>query len=202
MRSVVIDTMSGLAQLLFALLTAIVLVGASGAGAVTFDVIGISGANPAGMLPGETITVDVRVVADTDQVYGLGASVYGYDEAVIDYVDASGQAVGGIFYAVCLPPPNGCLQGVENLITSPLVESAIGSQGNRVWLFTGTNLFSSSAHPDDPGLDGIIAGGDAQFRFAFEAVAPGSAQIVIGTGYEGDGVVLDAGQVSQAVGGE
>ena len=149
------------------------------------------------MAPGETITIDVRVVADADEVYGLGASVYGYDEAVIDYVDGSGQAVAGIFYGAAIPGV-GAFAELENLITNPLVESAIEGNGNRVWLFVGPSLVDKTDQPLDPGLDGVIGGGDAQFRFTFEAVAPGTAQIVIGTGYPGDGVVLLSGPV-QAV---
>ncbi len=182
------------------LLGAVMLLVATGATAVTFDVIGMSGADPAGMRPGETLVIDVRVSADGDAVYGLGASVHGYDEAVIDYVDASGEAVSEIFHALCAPPPTGCMIGVPNRIDAPLAESAIGNQGNRVWLFTGSTLSANPASPDDPGLDGVIGGGGAQFRVTFEAVAPGTAQILIGTGYAGDGVVLESGQVSQAVG--
>ena len=170
---------------------------ASIAGAVTFQVIGISGADPLAMAPGDTITIDVRVVADADEVYGVGASVYGYDEAVIDYVDGSGQAVAGIFYGAVFPGI-GVFSGLGNLITNPLVETAIGAGGKRVWLFVGPSLEMRTAQPMDPGLDGVIGGGDAQFRFTFEAVAPGAARIVIGTGYQGDGVALLSGPVQAA----
>jgi hypothetical protein len=180
------------------LLAATVFFVSSAASAVTLDVIGISGANPASMSVGETITIDVRVLADSDQVFALGASAYGYNESIVDYVDASGQAVASIFHAIALPSV-GIFAGLENALPATLAESAIGSNGNRVWLFTGTALSSTGAQPDDPGLDGMIGNGDAQFRFSFEATGPGTTQIVIGTGYEGDGVVLASGQVAQAV---
>ena len=169
------------------------------ASAVTLDVIGISGANPASMSVGKTITIDIRVLADSDQVFALGASAYGYDESVLDYVEASGEAVASIFHAAALPSI-GVFAGLENALPGSLVESAIGSSENRVWLFTGTALASTAAQPDDPGLDGVIGNGDAQIRFTFEATGPGTTQIVIGTGYEGDGVVLASGEQVQAMG--
>jgi len=168
--------------------------------AVTLQVIGVSGANPAAMSVGETITIDVRVVADADAVYGLGVSAYGYDEAVVDYVDGSGLAVASIFHAVAIPPAT-ALIGLDNAIGNPLLESVIGGNDPRVWLFTGTSLSPANAQPLDPGLDGVVGGGDAQFRVTFQAVAPGATQIVFGTGYEGDAVVLADGVQIQAVSG-
>lgn len=168
--------------------------------AVTLQVIGVSGADPGAMAVGETITVDVRVVADADPVFGLGVSAYGYDEAVVDYLDGSGEAVASIFHAVAIPPAT-AIAGLDNAIDNPLLESAIGANAQRVWIFTGTTLSPASAQALDPGLDGVVGGGDAQFRVTFHAVAPGATQIVFGTGYESDAVVLADGVETQAVSG-
>ncbi len=166
--------------------------------AVTLQVIGVSGADPGAMAVGETITIDLRAVADADVVYGLGVSAYGYDEAVVDYVDGSGETVASLFHALAIPPAT-ALAGLNNAIGNPLIESILGGNGPRVWLFTGTSLTATNAQPLDPGLDGVVGGGDAQFRVTFQAVAPGVTQIVMGTGYEGDAVVLSDGAQIQAV---
>ncbi|MFK7899064.1 MAG: pentapeptide repeat-containing protein [Myxococcota bacterium] len=165
--------------------------------AVTFSLIGTSGGTPSSLEVGETVTFDIRVDADADSVAGLSASIYGYNEAVVDFVQ--GDAVPSIFHGVAIPGV-GAFSGLSNIAPNPLEESAIGANGNRVQIFNGVALTPVVAQPLDPGLDGNVGGGDAQFRVTFTAVATGTTQLLIGTGYEADRVILAGGLEVQANG--
>lgn len=177
---------------------------ASAASAVTFSVIGTStsqGNALNSLVPGEEVTIDIRVTADGDSIAALGASVYGYDESVADFT--SGEAVREIFHPIAVPGV-GAFGGLWNIATvngeGLLVESALGANGNRVQIFNSYSLSEYSDQPLDPGLDGVIGGGDAQFRLVFAVVGPGATSLLIGTGYEGDAVVLPGGGQIQANG--
>jgi len=128
-------------------------------------------------------------------VYGLGASVYGYDESIVDFV--SGEAVSSINHAVAIPAV-GAFSGLANALTNPLVETSIGTSGNRVLFFNGVGLTPTNSNALDPGLDGVIGGGGAQFRLTFRLIAAGVTHIIIGTGYNGDGEVLAGGETDQS----
>lgn len=183
------------------LATAAMIFAASAASAVTFSVIGTStslGSELSALLPGEEVTIDIRVGADADGVFGMGASVWGYDENVADFV--SGDAVASIFNAVAIPGV-GAFSGLSNLNAGALGESFIGANGNRVQIFNGAGLSPTFAQALDPGLDGNVGGGDAMFRVTFAAIAPGTTSLNIGTGYQGDVVVLAGGVTIQAQNG-
>ncbi len=169
---------------------------ASAANAVSFSIIEISGADPNFLSPGDLFTIGVRISSDGESIKGLSASAYGYDESVVDYVSGSGQAVASIFNVVYIPGV-GSFGGLGNLAPIPLVESSIGANPNRVQFFAGASTSAVTEQIDDPGLDGIGGGGDAQFRMTFVALGTGSTQIVFGTGYPGDTVVLADNSNSQ-----
>jgi len=152
-------------------------------------------------VPGSTLTLGFRIEAEPGEaIFGLGASVYGYNESVIDFV--SGEAVGSIFHGVAIPAV-GAFEGLNNSLipggplfrTGPLSESSVGASGNRVLIFNGIGLNGRTFNPLDPGLDGVIGGGGAQVRVTFQITGAGSANLIIGTGYNGDGVVLAGGIV-------
>jgi hypothetical protein len=116
------------------------------------------------------------------EISSLGASVYGYEGVA---VFESGEAVSSYLHEICLPGA-GCFNGLDNLMGGPLVESSIGDNGPRVQIALSSS--SSAISNDgsvDPGLDGQT--GTSMFRLTFTAVGPG--QFLIGTGYEGDGIV-------------
>ena len=155
--------------------------------------------------PGSILTLGFRIEGGPDEeIFGLGASVWGYDESVIDFV--SGESVGSIFHGVALPAV-GVFEGLDNALipggplfrTGPLSESAIGSSGNRVQIFNGVGLNGRTFNPLDPGLDGSIGGGDAQVRVRFQMIGPGGSTFNIGTGYNGDGVVYAGGITDTSV---
>ena len=101
--------------------------------------------------------------------------------------------MASIFHGVVIPAV-GAFNGLGNTLTNPLAESSIGASGNRVSIFNGVGLQARAYNPLDPGLDGVIGGGDAQIRVTFVATGAGAASLMIGTSYDGDGVVGAGGR--------
>jgi hypothetical protein len=168
------------------------------ASAVTFSVLSTvtSNGSPLNALDiGETVTIRLRII-DSTGVFGLGASAWDYNESIIDYQTGSGQTVASINHAVCIPG-TGCFSGLSNTLTNPLTETSIGVSGNRVLIFNGVGLTATNTNASDPGLDNVVGGGDAQVSLVFAAIANGTTQIRIGTGYNGDGEVLAGGVTTQ-----
>jgi hypothetical protein len=167
----------------------------STASAVEFVVLNGPGAD---LSVGDEVTIQIRI-RDAVGVFGLGASVFGYDEGVADF--AAGDAVGSYLNPICVPGA-GCFNGLTNLAGGALSESAIGANGNRVQIGNSAGLSAVTAVGDDnPGLDGVIGGGGSQFNVTFRAVGLGSTTLSIGTGYQGDVVVLAGGVTEQATNG-
>lgn len=147
---------------------------------------------------GAEITIGFRIESDPgEQVFGFGLSAHGYDESVVDFT--RGWAVQSIFHAVAVPGV-GAFSGLWNQLVDtssplgvvangPVLESALFSYGNRVLFFSGVGCCPTSQNPLDPGLDGVVGGGDAQVRLTFTVVGPGEVSILIGDDYPGDGVV-------------
>ena len=173
---------------LLAVASATILAASTAGALTTFDV---TPSGPHTLAPGDEITFSIRL-SNGVGVFGLGASAWDYDESVIDYVDGSGEGVPSINHGVCIPA-TGCFSGLSNVLVNPLVETEIGTNGNRVLFFNGVGLTPTDSNPQDPGLDGVVGGNDAQARLTFRAVAPGTAFINFGTGYDGDGEVLEGG---------
>ncbi len=180
-----------------ALAAIVVLLASSAAEALTFRLCECSTSTPY-LAPGTTLTLGFRIEGDTDEgLYGLGASIFGYEESVIDF--QSGEAVTSIFHGVAIPAI-GAFEGLDNQVGGrPLQESSIGSNGNRVLIFNGVGLRPRSYNPLDPGLDGIIGGGGAQIRVTLVMTGFGVTSLLIGTGYEGDGAVYPGGSLDQSI---
>lgn len=172
------------------LATAAMVFVASTAGAVEFTIVGPSSAT---VLPGESVTIDIRLSnTSLTQVAGLGASVTDYGANAF----VGGEAVSSYLNQVCFPTA-GCFNGLTNLAGGALSESAIAPNPNRIQIALSAALTAVGTDGSiDPGLDG--ATGTAQFTVTFTAVE--SANILVGTSYQGDGVVLPDGSVIQAQG--
>ncbi len=165
-----------------------------GASAVTIRICECSLSSP-DFNPGDAVTIGLRIEGDAGElVYGAGISAYGYNESVVDFT--SGQTVPSIFHEVAIPAI-GAFNGLFNSLSNPLSETSIGASGNRVLLFNGVGLQGRTYNPLDPGLDGVIGGGDAQIRITFTATGPGVTNILIGTGYPGDGIIGPGGTLLQ-----
>ncbi len=178
--------------------SAIFLVASSASALTTFNVTTDSARPLNALNPGDTVTINIRLSGGTN-VFGLGASAWGYNEAVIDFT--SGQAVSSINHAVAIPAV-GFFSGLTNTLvpapvpgtvgSGPLAESSIGASGNRVLFFNGVGLTPTNSNAADPGLNGSAS--DAQFRLVFTAgQVEGTTVINIGTGYNGDGEVGTGG---------
>jgi hypothetical protein len=167
----------------------------AGASAVTIQLCECTLSDPNFSI-GSILTLGLRIEGDPGEViYGAGISAYGYNESVVDFT--AGQTVPSIFHAVAIPAI-GAFDGLVNTASTPLQESSIGSSGNRVQLFNSVSLVGRSYNPLDPGLDGVIGGGDAQIRIAFTTTGPGVTTIQIGTGYPGDGIIGPGASVLQS----
>ncbi|MBK7951760.1 MAG: hypothetical protein IPK00_24095 [Deltaproteobacteria bacterium] len=169
------------------------------AAAVTFEVSELGGCTLAtGETDciGELVTIGLRIGSEPDeQVYGIGASIYGYDESVADF--ESGEVVGSIFHGLALPAI-GAFDGLRNLVLPELVESELGGAGRRVAFLDAFDLRPHTANANDPGLDGIVGGGDAQLRIRFRILGLGQTILSIGTRYAGDAVVYQTGTTGHA----
>jgi hypothetical protein len=163
---------------------------ASTAGAVEFSIVG---ADSATVAPGDQVTIDIVITNNSlTSVNGLGASVTGYGANEL----VGGQAVANYLNAICVAP-GACFGGLANLAGPALSESSIGANGNRVQIALSAALTAVVGAPNtDQGLDGTV--GSAQFTVTFTARE--SASIEIGTGYQGDGVILGDGSTIQAQG--
>lgn len=169
------------------------------AAAVGFEVTELSGcdlASGGGDCIGQLVTIGLRIGADPgEEIYGIGASIFGYDEAVADFVD--GQVVGSIFHAQATPGGD-ATGGLMNFVDPTLVESELGGSGPRVAFLDAFDLRPHSENENDPGLDGLVGGGDAQLRVRFRIVGSGRAIVSFGTGYAGDAVVYASGETGLA----
>lgn len=176
---------------------AMVLAAAAASAATNFSIVNVttSQGNPLSALAiGETVTFGIRL-SNSVGIFGLGASAYGYDESVIDF--STGETVASINHAVAIPAV-GAFSGLGNTLSNPLSETSIGASGNRVLIFNGVGLTATNTNALDPGLNGVVGGNDAQMRLTFVAMGPGTTQILIGTGYNGDGEVLAGGVTDQS----
>ncbi len=181
---------------LAALVACLVLSSPSASEALSIRICECSTSDPY-LLPGTTVTLGLRIEGAVDEgLFGLGASVHGYNESVIDFV--SGQSVASIFHDVAIPAV-GAFDGLGSTLTNPLVESSVGSSGNRVLFFNGVGLVGRGYNPLDPGLDGIVGGDGAQVRLTFRMVAPGVTNLIIGTGHNGDGAIYAGGRADTSV---
>lgn len=179
-------------RLFTSVIASAILLAASGASALTsFNLV--AGSTNISLNPGEEVTIGIRLSGGTN-VFGLGASAYGYNESVIDFV--TGSSVASINHAFAIPAV-GAFSGLGNVLTNPLAESSIGSNGNRVLIFNGVGLTATNTNALDPGLNGVIGGNDAQIRLTFRAGVAGATVINIGTGYNGDGEVGAGGALDQ-----
>lgn len=144
------------------------------------------------LVVGETVTIGIRI-SESENVYALSASAWNYDESVLDFV--SGRAVPVINYADCFASPvDLCFPPfLTNTLPSELVENNFAGHGNRVPFISAATLDSTSSNPLDPGLDGVIGGGDAQFRLSFVATGLGSTTVIVGYGYPSDGESMCCG---------
>lgn len=194
------------------LFNSILMVGAllfatTAANALTFNTV-VTGAT-GGLTAGDQFQVDITVTLDPgDELNALGASIYGYDQSVIQFVSGTGiaeifmQAAGTSTIPVtdpfCIASPTSpfCQVGppTAGLLTNigpALADVGVGT--GKVEIIAGIDLFDTYVAQlfQDPGQDGNP--GTVQFSAIFEAVGAGITNAIIGTGVDLDGVAAGPG---------
>lgn len=146
------------------------------------------------LLPGDLVTFNIRFLASElegrHDISGLAFALRGYAGSVVEFVE--GQAIERFFYEACVGPapslPNGgCFGRSWQNVAGPELEetlfdgSASGAPDeSAVVLLSAASLtpFTASttgSNENDPGLDGVPAGGDAQFRVTFRMIGFGES---------------------------
>ncbi len=192
---------------LTALLSMTILFAASAASAlVTFTVTaGSTSGNPLDALnPGDLVTIDIRISSTgSPAVAGVGAAIFGYDADVVEFV--SGSSVASVLHEQCFAGI-GCFNGLDNQVAGALSEGAVTTgpfPGPFVQIFNGVSTTArTGTGAQDPGLDGVVGGGDAQFRATFR-MGFGTTTFIIGTNsldpILGNAVVVAGGGIEDAV---
>lgn len=158
----------------------------------------------------DLITIDIRMSNPSGaSIFGVGAGVQGWDNSILEFVSAE-MNTGPYF---C--PTTACTAGLSNSLSFPADEStgnflaspgdvqSVAGVGNYVPLVQAISTTGRAGNgARDPGLDGVVNGGDAQFRLVFRVVSPGQTTIDIGTNANpslGNVVVLAGGATELAV---
>ncbi len=154
------------------------------------------------LLPYDLVTIDIRISSTgSPAVAGLGASIFGYDASATEFV--SGNSVASALHDVCFAGV-GCFNGLDNQVAGALSEGVVNTgpfPGPYVQIFNGVSTTARiGTGAQDPGLDGVVGGGDAQFRVTFAVT--GSTVFNIGTNSAdpilGNAVVFAGGVIGDA----
>lgn len=195
------------------LAAAVMLVAASSASALTFHVIStsVSSGNPLNaLLLGDEVTLNIRMSnPDAVVVRGVGGGIQGWDNTVAQFV--SGVMNIGPYFCTTVSCTSGILSSLTssqyddsgNLVAGPTDVQDIPGVGSYVPIVQGiTTGVPNGNGARDPGIDGIVNGGDAQFRVVFRMVALGTTTVNIGTNTSpliGNVVILTGGVMEQAI---
>ncbi len=166
---------------------------------VSFDVTATTtGGNLNEVAVGDTVTLDIRIISTgTPAVFGLGAAVQGYNSGVVTF--QSGTAVTGYLFETCIPSV-GCFNGLDNLSAPTLSQANQGGVGDFVQIANSASLTGrTGTGAQDPGLNAVIGGGDAQFRVIFQAAANGTTTFDVGGNPALGNVAILAGGASDPI---
>jgi hypothetical protein len=196
------------------LASAAIFLAASMSSALSFDVLSASAAsgNPlTALVTGDVVTINVRMSNSAAvQIFGIGGGAQFWDQGVASFV--SGQMNAGPYSCTSTL----CTAGLNNALSFPQDEETgvfsagagdvqnvqgVGNYIPIVQAISTTGRAGTGAR--DPGLDGVVNGGDAQFRLVFQIVGgPGSSTAInIGTNDNpilGNVVVLAGGATESA----
>ena len=186
---------------------------ASGASALTFNATtSVSSGRPLnGLLPGDVVTIDIRMSNPAGvAIFGIGGGVQGWDNSVAQFTSGSMNngpyfcATGGTLCGVGLN--NGLAFGTDvdgNFAAAPADVQNVAGVGNYLPIVQAIAVIGRAGNGvKDPGLDGVVNGGGAQFRLVFTAGQVGVTTINIGTNANpiiGNVVVLAGGNIEQAI---
>jgi len=185
---------------------------ASAASALTFVANAtVDSGNPLSALQvGDTVTINIRMSNPAAvAIFGIGAGAQGWDNSVAQF--QGGELNLGKYFCTNAA----CTLGLDNGVAYPNVDENTGNAlvtpgdvqnvagvGNYfpiVQAIATTGRAGDGSR--DPGIDGVVNGGDAQFRIVFRAAGPGTTTIDIGTNANptlGNVVVLAGGATEPA----
>lgn len=164
----------------------------------------LPGGNSATVAVGDTvvITIDVANIGATaalrQSVSGFGASIFGYNEGVADFVPGTGRAAASLFGSCGTDPedPTACVGGLvqaDNAFFSPsnLVETTVGGAKRVQIVAAASTTPTNRSGSGDFGYDGTFS--TPAFIVTFQATGVGQTVLRIGTGFPGDALILSTG---------
>ena len=160
---------------------------------------------------GDTITINIRMSNPTAvAIFGVGAGVESWNNSITQFV--SGEMNVGPYF--CATAGTGCTLGLSNglalpsdantgnFLAAPGDVQTVAGVGNYVPIVQAISTTGRAGNGvKDPGLDGVVSGGDAQIRLVFNAAALGDSIITIGTNPNpiiGNVIVLTGGATANA----
>ena len=160
---------------------------------------------------GDTITINVRMSNPTAvAIFGVGSGVEGWNNSITSFV--SGEMNVGPYF--CATAGAFCTLGLNNglsfpsdvntgnFLAAPGDVQDVAGVGKYLPIVQAIAVTGRAGNGvKDPGLDGVVNGGDSQFRLVFNASALGDTTITIGTDANptiGNVVVLAGGNTVQA----
>lgn len=183
---------------LLAVSLSMVMVASTAVAGVEFTVVnGASTTIPVG----GTVVVSINVAnvgatpALRQSVSGFGASIFGYNQAVADFVTGSGRAAKQFFGSCGTDPedPTGCIGGLtqaNNAFFSPsnLVENIVGGNHRIQIIAAASTTPTNRSGVGDFGWDDTFTTPD--MIVTFQGIAEGTTTLRIGTGFPGDALIL------------
>lgn len=180
-------------RLFTSVLACVAMLVATSASALTFNVIGASSASGNALdalVVGDVVTINIRMSNPAAvAIFGVGAGIQGWDESVASLT--SGEIGLGKYFC----PTAACTTGLDNAVVFPNADENTGNWlvvpsdrqtiagvGNYIPLVQAVSTTGRAGNGTrDPGLDGVVNGGDAQFRVVFTITGAGTTTLNIGT---------------------
>ena len=154
---------------------------ASAAVTWTVDVSTSDGSPTTGVTVGAQIILDITARTD-DFAFGVAGSVNDYDNTIVALDVGNSLLSPNVFNAFCSSPST-CFGGLTNQIGSAITfaERTNTGPGPEAEFVAALGLAQAGGQGDlDPGVVTTVAG-DPQFRVIFDAAAPGTTTLQIGT---------------------
>lgn len=147
----------------------------------TVDASTSDGSALTGVTPGAQIILDITL-RTSDFGFGIAGSVNSYDNTIVGLDAASSLLSPSVLNAFCSSPTT-CFGGIVNQVGGAITfqERTSTGPGPEAEFFSGVSLSQAGGQGQlDPGVVTGVAG-DPQFRVVFNALAPGTTTLQIGT---------------------
>ena len=180
-------------RLFTSVLASVAMLVATSASALNFDVISASSASGNALnalVPGDVVTINIRMSNPAAvAIFGVGGGAQGWDQSIAaltsgevglgKYFCTNVACTLGLDNAVVFPNSD---ENTGNFLVVPSDRQTVAGVGNYIPMVQSVSTTGrAGTGARDPGIDGVVDGGDAQFRFVFTAIANGDTSITIGT---------------------